>query len=136
VISPHTPTGSLCVIILFPAMDAGMVSPYTRGASSLNHSKKLAAYVDSPFASVNGLPFSHVISLAISSLFSTWQLCQQFVSFPRCSFTYHQVIPFSQQLGPLTTSLVFERRERGSCGIDGSFCICCVEFGGCTYQFA
>jgi hypothetical protein len=56
---------------LFPATDAGMVSPYTLGASSLNHSKKLAAYAASPFASARGLPFSHVISLAISSEFST-----------------------------------------------------------------
>lgn len=71
--SPQTPTGSLIVITLFPAIEAGIVSPYTRGASSLNHSKKLAAYAASPFASVKGLPFSQVMSVAISSLFATWE---------------------------------------------------------------
>jgi hypothetical protein len=71
VIKPQTPTGSRIVITLFPAIDAGIVSPYVLGASSLNHSKKLAAYVTSPVASANGFPFSHVISRAKSSLFST-----------------------------------------------------------------
>lgn len=67
VIKPQTPTGSLIVITLFPGIDAGIVSPYIRGASSLNHSKKFAAYVTSPFASASGLPFSHVMSVARSS---------------------------------------------------------------------
>ena len=71
VMSPQTPTGSLMVKIRFPGMEAGMVSPSIRGASSENHSRKLAAYATSPFASAKGLPFSQVMSLARSSEFST-----------------------------------------------------------------
>lgn len=71
VIRPQTPTGSFNVTTLLPAIDAGIVSPYTRGASSLNHSKKLAAYEASPLASAKGFPFSQVMSFAISSEFST-----------------------------------------------------------------
>lgn len=62
--------GSLIVITLFPAIEAGMVSPYVLGASSLNHSKKFAAYVTSPAASFFGLPFSQTMSVVKSSLFS------------------------------------------------------------------
>ena len=68
--SPQTPTGSLIVMTLFPAIEAGIVSPYVLGASSLNHSKKFAAYVTSPAASAFGLPFSHTMSVVKSSLFS------------------------------------------------------------------
>ena len=71
VMRPQTPTGSLMVKTLFPTTLAGIVSPYARGASSLNHSKKFAAYVTSPFASAIGFPFSHVMSFARSSAFST-----------------------------------------------------------------
>jgi len=70
VISPQTPIGSLIVTIRLPGIVAGIVSPYCLGASSLNHSKKFAAYTTSPFASANGFPFSHVISVARSSAFS------------------------------------------------------------------
>ena len=55
---------------LFPAIEDGMVSPYVLGASSLNHSKKFAAYVTSPAASVFGLPFSQTMSVVRSSMFS------------------------------------------------------------------
>jgi len=68
--SPQTPTGSLIVKTLLPAMEAFMVSPSALGASSLNHSKKPAAYATSPFASAKGLPFSQVMSLARSSWLS------------------------------------------------------------------
>src|SRR5271170_500393 len=37
VIRPHTPIGCLIVTILFPGIEAPIVSPYMRGASSLNH---------------------------------------------------------------------------------------------------
>lgn len=70
-IKPQTPTGSLYVAILFPGTDARMVSPYTLGASSLNHLKKLAAYVASPCASAIGFPISYVISVAMSSWYAT-----------------------------------------------------------------
>ena len=70
VMSPHTPTGSLTVKTRLPGMLGEIVSPSTLGASSANHSKKLAAYATSPFASANGLPFSHVMSLARSSWLS------------------------------------------------------------------
>ena len=62
--------GSLIVHTRFPGIDDGMVSPYVRGASSLNHSKKPAAYVTSPRASPTGLPFSHVMRVVRSSTFS------------------------------------------------------------------
>lgn len=71
VIRPHTPTASFTVHTRLPATVAGMVSPYARGASSENHSRKLAAYVTSPRASASGLPFSHVINVAKSSLLAT-----------------------------------------------------------------
>ena len=70
VIRPQTPTGSLRVNTLLAATLEGIVLPYTLGASSENHSKKLAAYATSPFASASGLPFSHVIKVARSSAFS------------------------------------------------------------------
>lgn len=68
--SAQTPTGSLMVNTRFPGTLAGMASPYARGASSLNHSKKLAAYVTSPLASASGFPFSHVMSAVRSSALS------------------------------------------------------------------
>jgi hypothetical protein len=65
-----------------------MVSPYTLGASSLNHSKKLAAYAASPLASVKGFPFSQVINFAISSEFSTYSdVSHVFV----CLLLYHTI---------------------------------------------
>lgn len=70
VINPTTPTGSLIVKTRFPATLAGIVSPYILGASSANHSKKFAPYETSPFASANGLPFSQVMILAMSSALS------------------------------------------------------------------
>jgi hypothetical protein len=85
---PHTPTGSLIVTTLFPAIDAGIVSPYTLGASSLNHSKKLAAYAASPFASAKGFPFSQVINLAISSAFS---ICSHVNMFLLSHSVYHTI---------------------------------------------
>jgi hypothetical protein len=89
VIKPQTPTGSLIVITLFPATEAGIVSPYILGASSLNHSKKLAAYAASPFASANGFPFSQVMSFAISSACSTC-LSVNLSLLGRCSL-YHTI---------------------------------------------
>jgi hypothetical protein len=57
-------------------MLAGITSPYVLGASSLNHSRKLAAYVTSALASQRALPLSHVIRWAKSSAFSRIKLYQ------------------------------------------------------------
>jgi hypothetical protein len=99
VINPQTPTGSLIVTTLLPATDAGIASPYILGASSLNHSKKLAAYAASPLASANGFPFSQVMSFAISSEFSTYfQLISCTSGQQKSILSYHQIVPFSQKL--------------------------------------
>lgn len=74
VMRPQTPMGCLIVITLLPGTEAPIVSPYALGASSENHSKKLAAYAASPFASARGFPFSQVINVARSSAFSVTRL--------------------------------------------------------------
>lgn len=69
VINPHTPTGSLTVKTRPFVIDTEIVSAYNRGASSLNNSMEAAAYLTSPWASVNGFPFPQVIKVAKSSRF-------------------------------------------------------------------
>lgn len=103
-ISPQTPTGSFNVTTLLPAIEAGIVSPYILGASSLNHSKNVAAYAASPLASAKGLPFSHVISLARSSEFSTYSRRVSLFFGSDLGMAYHQVIPLSQKLRTLAAS--------------------------------
>jgi hypothetical protein len=55
---PQTPTGSLNVNTVVFGVLEGIVSPYALGASSANQATNDAAYVTSPFASPNVLPFS------------------------------------------------------------------------------
>src|SRR4029450_8618090 len=56
VIAAHTPTGSLSTRIRRSGVGAGIVSPYTRRASSANHLMNPAPYVISPRDSATGLP--------------------------------------------------------------------------------
>lgn len=70
VISPQTPTGSLMIETRNAFELCGTTSPYMRAASSENHSRKLAAKRTSPSASALALPFSVVIRVARSRLFS------------------------------------------------------------------
>jgi hypothetical protein len=58
VMIPQTPTGSLNVMTVVLGYEDGMTSPYDRVASSANQDTKDAAYMTSPFASANVLPFS------------------------------------------------------------------------------
>lgn len=128
VIRPHTPTGSFSVIIRLPAIEAGMVSPYTLGASSLNHSKKLAAYAASPFASAKGLPFSHVMSLAISSEFSTYSKS----IFGSCGFLIGHTIKSYHFLSSFERSRpVFARKEgKAAAAASMASCVSAVSNSG------
>lgn len=77
VINAQTPMGSFTVITWLVLLVAGMVSPYTRGASSLNHSKNPEAYAASAWASEVALPFSNEIKKARSSRCSIIKSCHR-----------------------------------------------------------
>ena len=64
VIAAHTPTGCLRTMIRRSGVGAGMVSPYTRRASSENHLMNPAPYRTSPRDSASGLPCSTVMMRA------------------------------------------------------------------------
>src|SRR5204863_4945836 len=66
VIAAQTPIGCLMTRYRLLLSVLGIVSPYTRLASSANHSMKLAPYNTSPLASDKGLPCSAVIKAARS----------------------------------------------------------------------
>ena len=71
VIAAHTPMGCLSVTSRRSTAGLASTSPFTRLASSANHSIKLAPYITSPLASATGLPCSAVISFARSSALAT-----------------------------------------------------------------
>ncbi len=71
VIAAQTPIGCFSVISRRSAVGDASTSPFTRLASSANHSTKLAPYSTSPRASGTGLPCSAVISRARSSALAT-----------------------------------------------------------------
>ena len=84
VIAAQTPTGCLITRIRFPGCPMGMVSPYTRLASSANHSTKPAPYKTSPRDSANGFPCSVVMIKARSSWCLIMRSCQFRIIQDRC----------------------------------------------------
>ena len=83
VMQATTPIGSLTTTMRLSDCGPGIVSPYTRFASSPNHSRNDAAYATSPRDSASGLPCSVVISVARSSWFAIISSNQRRITFAR-----------------------------------------------------
>ena len=114
---------------LFPGTVAGMVSPYVLGASSLNHSKKFAAYVTSPFASAIGFPFSCIAVSDVTAVLPPFvpYPCDQLGEIIR--IVHHKLIPLPQHLRPLATCRLAEAGKRRRRCLDSLFCVFLVHLG-------